>query len=202
LSAAVFAIWASVACNQQYPPYVTSDPFPLGAGSAAGSDDGGSGASSSGSPGGAGSTGSSPGSLAITDGAACGTIPPPALVTQQEVAQVGPIVTGGTIAPGLYFLTAMNKYTGLTGATGPTTKVQAQSILLDSSTYQSGEAGPTADGGLGYTSFNSGSYTAKNKTYATSATCGVGGIPVSYTAENNLLKLSFLNEEYVFTLQP
>jgi hypothetical protein len=143
------------------------------------------------------------GTLAVTDGGVCAALAPKTLITQQQVAQAAPTPTGGTIAPGTYALTAMNKYTGSSGATGPTTKIQAELYELDSSTYQHAVAGQGADAGaLGSVFLDSGDYTLTNTTYTRSTTCGVGGIPISYSASNSGLKLLFLDEEYVFTLQP
>jgi hypothetical protein len=143
-----------------------------------------------------------PGALAVTDGGPCAALVPTTLVTQQQVAAPTPQVIGGNIAPGTYVLTSMNKYTGTGGATGPTTKVQAEVWAVDSSSYQHAVSGATPDGGLNAPSLDSGYYTAKNNTFLPSAKCGIGNIPVSYSVAGSVLKLSFLNEEYVFTRQP
>jgi hypothetical protein len=140
-----------------------------------------------------------PGSLAVTDGGVCASVIATTLVTQQQVASPTPQPTGGTIAPGTYVLTQMNMYTGADGGTGPTTKVFAETYEVDSSTYQHAKTGLAADGGLGSTSLDSGNYTASGTTFSVHGTGGIANIPVSYTAAPGVLKLSFLNEEYVFT---
>jgi hypothetical protein len=80
--------------------------------------------------------------------------------------------------------------------------VQAEVWAVDSTTYAHAKAGPIADGGVDVPSLDSGNYTATNNTFSPSATCGIGNIPVSYSVEPSVLKLSFLNEEYVFTRVP
>jgi hypothetical protein len=140
-----------------------------------------------------------PGSLAVTDGGVCASVVASTLVTQQQVAIPTPQATGGVIAPGTYVLSQMNMYTGTGGATGPTSKVFAETYEVDSSTYQHAKTGATADGGLGSTSLDSGTYTATGTTFTVHGTCGIANIPVSYSAAPGVLKLSFVNEEYVFT---
>jgi hypothetical protein len=190
-------IGAGVLCcsgSPDLPPYITTEPV----GPAFGATTGGA----SSAPDDAGAVTSAPGSLAITDGGVCAATVPTTLVTQQQVAAATPTPNGGTIVPGKYVLTSMNKYTGVTGVTGPTTKVQGEVIVLDSSSYQNATSGPLSDGGIGFASLESGNYTAIKTTFTESATCGIGNIPVSYASDGvGTLKLSFLNEEYVFTRQ-
>ena len=177
------------------PPYITSETTgpsfgTAGTGGGSSSDDAGT----SSAPG--------PGGLAITDGGVCGATVPTTLVTQQQVAEPTPAPTGGGIAPGTYVLTQMNKYTGVGGVTGPTSRIQGEVIVLDASSYQNATSGPLSDGGIGAASVESGNYTALKTTFTESATCGIGNIPVSYTSDGvGTLKLSFLSEEFVFTRQ-
>jgi hypothetical protein len=140
-----------------------------------------------------------PGSLAVTDGGVCATVVATTLVTQQQVASPTPQPTGGVIAPGIYLLSQMNMYTGTGGATGPTSKVFAETYEVGSSTYQHAKTLPTADGGLGTPSLDSGTYMASGTSFTVHATCGIGNIGVGYSVAPGFLKLSFLNEEYVFT---
>jgi hypothetical protein len=143
-----------------------------------------------------------PGMLAVTDGGVCASVMPTMLVTQQQVASPTPQSTGGVVTAGTYVLTQMNKYTGTGGATGPTTKIAAEVYRVDSSTYQHAKADAEPDGGgLSPVALDSGNYSATGTTFTVMATCGIGNIPVSYTATSTGLKLAFLNEEYVFTLQ-
>ncbi|MFI5297195.1 MAG: hypothetical protein ACHREM_03785 [Polyangiales bacterium] len=144
----------------------------------------------------------SSGSLAVTDGGVCGTLAPTTLVTQQQVAQPSPTPTGGAITPGTYLLTEMNKYTGVGGATGPTSKIEATALALDATSYARAVAFPAGDAGaLGLIAIDSGHYTATGTSFAPSATCGIGFVTVSYSATPTEVRHLFVGEEYVYTKQ-
>ena len=141
------------------------------------------------------------GALAVTDGGVCSTLMPTTLITQQQIPQATPQPMGGAIVPGTYALTAMNKYTDAGGATGPTTKVAAEMYAFDATSYAHAKGGPDGDGGVGFVFVDSGDYSLMTTTYTQVTTCGVGNVPLSYSAGPAEIRFSFLNEEYVLTKQ-
>jgi hypothetical protein len=154
-----------------------------------------------------------PGGLAIDGGGVCGCVLPTTLITEQQVNQPAPAVTGGPITPGTYVLTAISEYTGTGGATGPTSKIEGEVLVVTASalgqpSYERAVIGALSDGGAGAPSVESGFYTVTlsdggpSTTFTENATCGIGNIPVGYTSNGtDTITLSFGSEYYVHTRQ-
>lgn len=115
------------------------------------------------------------------------------------MASAMPAMTGGTVQAGLYYMTAITKYTGDGGASGPIAgDTQRMAFQASSSTVQFAES----RGGCPVQTSNA-SYTTSGTTMTMTTTCGGGKDgPVGYTASSTTLLINpETNQVATFTKQ-
>jgi hypothetical protein len=143
-------------------------------------------------------------------GSLCTTLEAGPIVMDMNVADTIAPAVGGVVDPGTYVLTAHNQYTGAGGASGPNGFLTQDTLAFDGTNYQElkivggsdTDAGTDASTDAGTVGRWAGSYTFIATTFTRKASCGIAPIPVSYSIiGGTTLKLSFVNEEFVFTKQ-
>jgi hypothetical protein len=139
------------------------------------------------------------GTLAVTDGGACTTLTATSFVTESSVPSAPPPLTAGSVEPGTYVLTALNKYVGVGGSSSSPPAVEARVLQIDTGTYAQVWLTEGPDGGVGNTDISSGTYQVKSKAFTLTSTCGAPQITVGYSVVGSTLHLLFGDEEYVLT---
>jgi hypothetical protein len=128
----------------------------------------------------------------------CSAIANSATVADTDVAEDITPAIGGVVAPGTFVLIQHNNYTGVGGKSGPTGNLTASALAFDGTNYQEVGAKGNVDGGIGKDDRHNGTYTFDKTTFTRDSKCGIGPIPVAYSINGDVLRLSFLNDEYVY----
>jgi hypothetical protein len=146
LVAACLAGAVALACSSDPPGTAgtTSGGFPPVDGGSSGTDGGSSGSDGGSSSGGEGGVPLDSGGPPPT-GECAGLTKDGATITHQQVAQAAPSPTGGSIVAGKYILTAYTTYTGVGGATGPTTERLNSTLTVTSTMMKLAEADEDGD---------------------------------------------------------
>jgi len=136
-----------------------------------------------------------------------------AVVTDQEVAEGNPTMTGGTITPGTYWLTEVTDYTGLDGGSGPLAFFLQATAVFTGSTIESIEGYGSSSTQIVSTDYSY-TYTTSGTSLQTQFTCGAdsnnaffdtGDYPYTATATTITQVTSYISGGafvYTWTLQP
>lgn len=134
-------------------------------------------------------------------GGGCNTLTASPTVTDVEIATAIPPATGGNVGTGTFRLIEHNMYTGDGGRSGPTGGITTYTLSLDGTKYEAVTASGSAEAGLGTEVRAAGIYTFMNTTFDRIGNCGSDQIPVSYSSDGTILRLSYFDDEYVYRKQ-
>lgn len=109
------------------------------------------------------------------------------VITTQQVAEALPTLKGGTVSEGTYVVTAVTRYTGPSGSTGPVPgTTMEQTLRLSAGAFEIVRA---QNGGA--VKRSSGGYSASGTTFTLAATCPTPStVPVEYEATPTTLRIS------------